>query len=300
MNLNSIIEKFDIKDVEPLEKGWSVDKKFILTNSLDIKYILRVSPIDYHDKRFNQYKLLKELEKLNLNYPKPIDFGYLDNEYVYLLLTYLEGVPAEEKIFDYSDIEQYKLGYNVGQMLKNIHNVSIPDNISTWWDKYQLKANRKIEVYLKSKLKHENHEYLIEYYKDNIELMKNRPQVLCHGDYHLGNMLIHNNEMVVIDFDKISYADPYDEFKPYCWNVIRSEYFETGLINGYFNNHIPDNFFKILKFYTIESLISHLPWAMTFGDEEVKTAYQIYDEVMKWYNNFELEIPTWYKGVLKW
>ena len=95
-------------------------------------------------------------------------------------------------------------------------------------------------------------------------------------------------------------ADPYDEFKPYCWNVIKSEYFETGLINGYFEDNIPDDFFKILKFYTIEGIISHLPWALTFGEEEVKTALNMYQEALKWYDNFNLEIPTWYKGVLKW
>ena len=130
--------------------------------------------------------------------------------------------------------------------------------------------------------------------------MKHRPQVLSHGDYHLGNMLIHNDKIVVIDFDKMNMADPYDEFKPYNWNVIRSEYFETGLINGYFEDNIPNDFFKILKFYTIEGIISHLPWALTFGEEETKTALNMYQEALKWYDNFKLEIPTWYKGVIKW
>ena len=59
-------------------------------------------------------------------------------------------------------------------------------------------------------------------------------------------------------------------------------------------------FFKILKFYTIEGIISHLPWALTFGEEEVKTALEMYQEALKWYDNFYLEIPTWYKGVIKW
>ena len=32
--------------------------------------------------------------------------------------------------------------------------------------------------------------------------------------------------------------------------------------------------------------------------EEVKTAFELYDKVIEWYDNFKLEIPTWYKGVL--
>ena len=34
--------------------------------------------------------------------------------------------------------------------------------------------------------------------------------------------------------------------------------------------------------------------------EEVKTALEMYQEALKWYDNFYLEIPTWYKGVIKW
>ena len=108
-------------------------------------------------------------------------------------------------------------------------------------------------------------------------------------------MLISNNDLFIIDFDKNSIADPYDEFKPYCWNARRSEYFETGLVDGYFNNLVPEDFFLILKYYTIESMISHLPWAVSFGIEEIKIAEEINLLHMKWWNNFKLDIPTWYK-----
>jgi aminoglycoside phosphotransferase (APT) family kinase protein len=123
----------------------------------------------------------------------------------------------------------------------------------------------------------------------------NRPQTLCHGDFHLGNMLLHENKLSVIDFDKLSYADPYDEFKPFCWNVEASPYFETGLINGYFNNNIPSDFFPILALYAAESLISHLPWATKFGDEEIKTALKVYNDVLSYYDNFTRVMPSWYK-----
>ena len=78
-----------------------------------------------------------------------------------------------------------------------------------------------------------------------------------------------------------------------------SEYFETGLINGYFNNHVPEDFFKILKYYSVESLISQLPWSVQFGNEDIKIAYKVYDAMLKWWNNFNLDVPTWYKGILE-
>ena len=299
MNLTTIITKYNIKKYEELKLGWSKDEKLILIDKNNNKYILRISDKSLYDKRYRQYKLLKEVSKFNINCPKPMDFGELDDK-LYMLLTYLEGNRAEEEIIKYSNTEQYNLGLEAGKILKIIHSYDKESDTLTWWEKYEPKSIRKINTYLDSELKHNDYEFLINYYKENIHLMENRPQILTHGDYHLGNMLIHKNHIVVIDFDKMNFADPYDEFKPYCWNVLRSEYFETGLINGYFDNKIPEDFFKMLKFYTIESLISHLPWAMTFGEEEVKTAYMIYDKVIEWYDNFKLEIPTWYKGVLKW
>ncbi len=77
-----------------------------------------------------------------------------------------------------------------------------------------------------------------------------------------------------------------------------SEYFETGLINGYYQNQVPEDFFPILKFYTVESLISHLPWSVTFGEAEVRTAQKVAANQMIWYDHFQLEVPTWYHGIL--
>ena len=73
---------------------------------------------------------------------------------------------------------------------------------------------------------------IIQYYKDHCFLMKNRPVCFTHGDYHLGNMIVHDKRIGIIDFDKNQIADPYDDFKPFCWNVMESEYFETGLIES--------------------------------------------------------------------
>ena len=33
-------------------------------------------------------------------------------------------------------------------------------------------------------------------------------------------------------------------------------------------------------------------------EEDIKTAYRVYDAMLEWWGNFNLDIPTWYKGVL--
>ena len=292
----SFIKENNIVDISLLSKGWSGDEKYILTDINNVKYLLRKSKPELYEKRKTQFNLLQEIEKLNINCVKPIEFGVLQSKEVYTILTFLEGEDAVEAILKLTDEEAYNLGIEAGIILKKIHSIKIPKQSQSWWERYQLKMQRKIDALIQCEYRLPMQEEIIKYYRENAYLMKERPLVFTHGDYHLGNMIINDKHIGIIDFDKINPADPYDEFKPFCWNVIRNEYFETGLINGYFENKIPADFFKILKFYTAESLISHLPWATKFGNKEVSTALEISNKQMEWYDNFELTIPKWYKS----
>ena len=295
--LQDIIKKYNITFVEPLLKGWSKDKKYILTSE-NQKYLLRISDISLYEKKREQFELLKKIEKLNIYCSKPIEFGKLNEEKIFLLLTYLEGESAEDVLPKLSDKEAYILGVEAGKALKQLHSIPVDTSSLSWWNKYQEKMPRKIKALKECEYKLPLESFLIDYYQNKSYLMENRPLMFSHGDYHAGNMIVNNGKIGIIDFDKNTIADPYDELKPFCWNVFKSEYFETGLINGYFENQIPNDFFKILKFYSVESLISHLPWSVQFGEEDIKTAYRVYDAMLEWWGNFNLDVPTWYKGIL--
>ena len=295
--LKDIIEKYNISFVEPLTKGWSKDKKYILT-SKDKKYLLRVSDISLYDKKKKQFELLKKIEKLDINCSRPVEFGKLDEENIYMILTYLEGESCEDVLPRLTNEEAYKLGIEAGQVLQKLHNIPVDTSNMSWKEKYKEKIPRKIKALKECKYKLPLEDFLIDYFISKSYLMEDRPLKFSHGDFHAGNMIVHNGKIGIIDFDKNTISDPYDELKPFCWNVFKSEYFETGLINGYFNNKIPEDFFKILKYYSVESLISQLPWSVQFGEEDIKTAYKVYDAMIKWWGNFNLDVPTWYKGIL--
>lgn len=295
---SNIKNSVDWIKIEPLNKGWSKDIKYHIYTK-DNEYLLRISDISLYDKKKRQFELLKEVDKLNINTSKPIDFGILNDNKIYMLLTWLEGKPASEYVKTLSDEDAYMLGIEAGSILKKLHSINIPNDEKAWWDKYKDKIERKINQINSCGLFIPNKDMFIKYVQENMYLVKNRNQRFSHGDYHLGNMIVHNGKVGIIDFDKNTIADPYDEFKPFCWNAMRSEYFETGLINGYFNNQIPNDFFPILALYAVENLISHLPWAISFGEEEIKIAYEIMDSVMKWYDNLRTVKPSWYKGIIK-
>ena len=291
-----LCEKYKIVSAAPLLKGWSGDKKYILENGDGERYVLRLSDHGLYEKKKRQFELLQKIELLGLDCSRPIEFGVTADGAVYTLLSYLEGEDGETAVAALTDHAAYRLGVEAGNCLRKLHSVDIPPQELTWWDRYLEKMPRKIAALNACEYKLPMQDKILDYYKTHYEIMKNRPLVLCHGDYHLGNMIVNNGNVGIIDFDKNGIADPYDEFKPFCWNVMVSEYFETGLINGYFDNGVPDDFWRVLKFYTAESLISHLPWSVKFGQQEIKTALEVSDHQMKWYGNFELEVPTWYKG----
>lgn len=291
-----IFEKYKIIKCNQLTKGFSKDKKYIIENDNGKKYILRISDISLIDKRKQQFEILQQLNDLDIYCSKPIEFGTLGDN-CYTLLSWLDGVDAKVAIKDLSEQDVYLLGIEAGRILKKIHNLKIDKPSISWWDRYLPKMERKITLLLDSSMQIPLQEQLIKYYRDNVDLMKNRPMCFCHGDYHLGNMIVCNGKIGIIDFDKCGIADPIDDFKPFCWNTMESEYFESGLVDGYFDYNIPDYFFKILKYYTIESMISHLPWAVNYGEEEVVIMKKINELQIKWWNNFELDIPTWYKKI---
>ena len=293
-----LCDKYRIVSVAPLIKGWSGDKKYILENGDGERYVLRLSDNGLYEKKKKQFELLQKIELLGLNCSRPIEFGADADGTVYTLMSYLEGEDGETAVAALTDHAAYRLGVEAGKCLRKLHSVDITPQELTWWDRYLKKMPRKIAALNACEYKLPMQDMILEYYETHYEIMKDRPLVLCHGDYHLGNMIVNNGKIGIIDFDKNSIADPYDEFKPFCWNVIVSEYFETGLINGYFDHSVPDNFWRILKFYTAESLISHLPWSVKFGQQEIMTALEVSDNQMKWYGNFELDVPTWYKGIL--
>jgi hypothetical protein len=42
-------------------------------------------------------------------------------------------------------------------------------------------------------------------------------------------------------------------------------------------------------------MLSSIPWAIPFGDKEIKTMMNQARDVLDWYDNFKNVIPKWYR-----
>ena len=142
---------------------------------------------------------------------------------------------------------------------------------------------------------------VIRYMNRNMKLLYNRPQTLQHGDFHTGNMIISKNintkdkELGLIDFNRLSYGDPWEEFERCFFTIQISIPFMNGQIHSYFDDDVPDIFFRLLTFYTGYSCIASIPWAKPFGKKEVESMCKLCNNVIEGFSNYQDYIPTWYQ-----
>jgi aminoglycoside phosphotransferase (APT) family kinase protein len=285
---------YDIKVRIPIDKGWSSDKKYCVTTSNGKKYLLRLSKLEKSENREIMFKMMEQVSELGVPICRPLEFGYCD-EGVYSLQAWIEGSDAELVIPKLSEREQYNYGMKAGKFLKMIHKIPAPSTQEEWEPRFNRKIDNKIKMYLESLVKYKNGHFFLDYIKSNRYLLKNRPQTFQHGDYHIGNMMIDNKkELKIIDFDRWDYGDPWEEFNRVVFCVQKAPLFASGMVNGYFNDDVPLELWKLLALYISVNALSSIVWASAFGQEEIDNMNKQAKEIICWYNNMENIIPTWY------
>ena len=60
---------------EVIEKGWSGDKKYHVTDENGTHYLLRISGDDTYDAKLGEFNMMKKMEDLGIPMCRPIEFG---------------------------------------------------------------------------------------------------------------------------------------------------------------------------------------------------------------------------------
>lgn len=278
---------------EQIRKGWSCDTKYCTVTADGTKYLLRVTPESKSASRADMFRMQQKAASLGIPMCHPIELGKCD-EGVYTIMTWINGVDAEDTVPNLTPSQQYSLGIEAGQILKKIHTIPAPDDQQQWEERFNAKIDRKIKMYNECPLKYENDDAIIEYINNNRHLLANRPQCYQHGDYHIGNMMIENGKIVIIDFDRYDFGDPWEEFNRIVWTAQISPLFASGMVDGYFDYNVPMEFWKLLALYISSNTLSSLPWAIPFGDKEIKTMINQANDILNWYDNMRFPVPSWY------
>ncbi len=283
--------------VEPLLKGWSEDEKYYIEDRNGDRFLLRLSDISLYDKKKIEFEKVKLLTKFNINIPTPVDMGICnDGNMVYILFTWLDGIDARDNLTYFDKAKQYKLGVQAGKILKKIHSIKPNYDLPPWEIRFKVAIDRVIDAYKNCGYKIENEGKILNFIRENEKYLVNRPMVFQHGDYHLGNMIITpDNNLGIIDFNRSGYGDPWKEFDRYVFTWGVSTEFANGQLHGYFNNKVPDEFFRLMALYSARNIIASIPWSLSFGEEELKTALDNIKKVNESYNGFSAYIPNWYR-----
>ena len=277
-----------------INKGWSGDLKYLAKGANGGKYLLRVSNADRAERKQREFAQMQRVAELGIPMCLPIECGFCEQGF-YSVQSFIEGVDAEEYITTLTPTQQYAYGLDAGKILACIHTIPAPEGVPTWESRYDAKIDRKIAMYRDCELKYEVDQPLLDYIAQNRHLLSGRPQSYQHGDYHIGNMMVDRaGQLVIIDFDRDDYGDPWEEFNRIVWCAQATPAFASGMVDGYFGGNVPKEFWRLLALYICSNTLSSLPWAIPFGEKEISVMKKQQAEVLSWYDNMQTSIPSWY------
>ena len=283
----------NFRTLTPIYAGWSGDKKYCAVDANGQKYFYRVAPPEKAEKAKKSFELQKKMHALGVPMCTPLACGDLIDGF-YTLQSWVDGENAEETVPKLPQKEQYALGYESGEILKIIHSIPAPSDAPDWETRFNAKMDRKIRNYNECPVKVEGGERFIDYIEHNRALLRSRPQFFQHGDYHIGNMMIARGHLVIIDFDRFDYGDPWEEFNRIVWCAQKAPRFASGMVDGYFDGSVPPEFWRLLALYISSNTLSSIPWAVPFGADEIEKFRAQAKEILGWYDGMTKVLPGWY------
>ncbi len=270
-----------------IEKGYSTDKKVIIKRGNE-KFIVRTFEGN-QERRELEATLLRRLEELNTNALRVISL-----EKGKMITSFIEGDDAEEVITALPIEVQYQIGIDASDDLRKIHTIKALAN--DWYERQAAKYRRYIERYNEMPLKVDGDQQIMRFIDERLHLMKDRPNVLQHDDFHLPNIIVKEGKYAgVIDFGRYDWGDPiWDFIKVGMFSAEKSVPFSKGLIEGYYGGEPTEEFWNLYALYLAMSVFSALVWGQIQGDGEALLKHA--ERYIQDHKGFTQSVPIWYVG----
>lgn len=276
-----------------IQKGFSDDQKYCVTDENGAVYLLRQADLTRRSRKEEEFQLMKQLDALGLSMCRPVAL-WSDKAAVYSLHSWVSGDDLETVLPRLSKAEQYRLGLEAGRQLRIIHSVASPDENIHWSILYSEKENRTLYKYQSCPTQLPQDAFFVDALQCEKDLLQTRPVRLQHGDFHRANLMVNRQgQLVVIDFQKFGWGDPWEEFDAITWDVQLAPAFARGRVDGYFDGAPPEDFWKLLRLYVCRGLLNGWVWAQSHGDEQVQIMLEQANMIRSWYIE-DGAIPAWY------
>lgn len=296
MKNDMIRELFQGWSLEPLKEGWSEDEKYLLRKSVTTK-TLRISRNKSLEDQKKEYEAISSIPQVK-GIIRPLSYGELEKGTTYILYSYETGEDLRPILANMAEGIQYDLGLQAGMKLSSIH--SVQDPFSGSKDRaaaYSRKIDVKIEKFYKHQVQFPGLLEAVRYIDSHRSLLDGRPSVLLHGDYHVGNMVVEDHELKVLDFNRYSFGDPYEEFDRMTMNIHSSRTFSKGLLHAYFKGTPPMAFFALWKLYALTNAVGSIPWALENSPESLSFVKEMVASTLEEFLVDEVPVPRWYRAI---
>jgi len=283
-----------IRNIVPIEKGFSTEKKFRMTIG-ESDYLLRLSSIKSLDSKTTEFELMKELYTNGVRCNKPIDmFTNEELESVCAVYTYLPGDDAKENITGLPEEIQYRIGVDAGKDLKRINSISRDTN--DWKERKWRKHERFVSRYFNQSFRFKNDEKVLRFIEDRYDASEADKDFLQHDDFHPGNIIINEGGYSgVIDFNRYDWGDPLHEFVKMEWLTWPvSKAFARGQVDEYFaKSRIEDVECMQISVYIAMSILSSIVWTLLFHPQTWKHMETRMLMILDHYDYFDRFRPEW-------
>lgn len=287
-----------VDQIQPLDKGQSPEKKYILLSDNQEKFILRVAKIGRFHKYQKMFNIIRHFHKKGVKCLKPVVFDKTPGrKYCYTVFGYIQGKSSESILPNLSKNEQLESGIAAGAELKKLHKLKCPKKNKDWFDKRYPKFLADLKVFKKLNLTFYKEKHVLDYLNDHVELMKGRPYRFLHYDYGVRNLIIHNKQFNgIIDFNGYKWGDPIHDFYKLPWGSKSCSIpFISGEIIGYCGGRPSDTFWEMYNLYVMLNLHRRLVWAYLKRPSRLPARVKTIEEIIKDHDWKSNKAPLWFK-----
>lgn len=288
-----ILNRFPNAQVEPVQAGWSHDRKYKIVID-DQAWLLRVSPADRYAGKQEEFAQLVRLNQVSNAFPSAVDHGLSpDGSDCFVRYEWIQGAEALTVFASLSDEQQFQYGIEAGKLLRIIHDLpqtKVIDSYTEIATKMKVRGQQMRDL----QLEFDGYEAMVAFMEANLHLLQNSPTSFRHGDFHLGNMLIDPlGNLRVIDFNRSDFGDPMDDMgKLFTFSRRESIPFSRGQIAGY-SPASPETFFKHALCHVLQICAFGLVWAQQFGEAEIAVQHELNAQIMKDFDQLRSVRPAW-------
>jgi len=285
--------------IEPINKGVSLNK-FRVETSGGKRLLLDLDDISDYGRRRKIFEVMGLAAAQGVPMCRPVGLGACNGgKNVYQLISWLDGEDLDRVLPQLPAAEQYAFGAKAGRILKKLHAVSAPEGTEDWYGRYTGIYEGRMYHGLKYDIPVNNRRFIAEYFEANKHLLKGRPQVLCHGDFHTGNLMVNGSELYLIDWNLMEYGDNYGDAWEDLNRILNQDlypHYATGMLRGYFGGEPPAAFWDLFALYVSAASLMLVSWSFYFdrGKESNDECVQNVRNVLEWYDNMRNPLPTWY------